>query len=151
MPLAAPLWDHVQLGGVTLLRAAPDPRTQAQDGETNRGIRPIRSLGQQDDRLVAAVHELRHALGHFGRRWRGLVVLAVEVVQQLPDRGRVVARRAPDDGQARVPTASKYSSSKRASPSVPRSYSSRKSSSAASNSLSRPSLAALARATIVGP
>lgn len=52
---------------------------------------------------------------------------------------------------ARVPTASRYSFSKRACSAVPRFHSSQKRSSASSNSASRPVLDAFARATMVGP
>ena len=52
---------------------------------------------------------------------------------------------------ARVPTATRYSCSKRASSGVPRFHSSQKSFITWSNSASRPSVAAFLRATIVGP
>lgn len=63
-------------------------------------------------------------------------------------------RRNPPEAprcQARVPTTTRYSCSKRASSSVPRFHSSQKRSSASSRSPSRPSRLALLRAAIVGP
>ena len=113
----------------------------------------LRSVGHADRRLAEA-HKfgLSPVLGPDGAR-------AHEGPRAAGDDPRragccVRARCAGREGRlsyARIPTAIRYSFSKSASSSVPRFHSSQKSSSAPSNSSSRPCLTAFARAAIVGP
>ena len=95
--------------------------------------------------LSAAVYQ------HGGLTAQQADVVAEQIAWDVTGNGAAADANRLARRQARVPTASRYSSSKRARPGVPRSHSSQKRSSAPSSSSSRPLRRAFAWAAMVGP
>jgi hypothetical protein len=159
--------DRTTIVGTGLARGPTMVRANSLSDDLDPGVRlvdveHVRGAGQRDlPRLGQQVHDEL-----IGPHKRGIAEVALDEGHGARDRadlqgdqqspsGPACGPRRPVGPQpcrhARVPTASRYSFSKRALSSVPRFHSSQKSSSAALNSASRPLLRALPWATIVGP
>ena len=63
----------------------PEPELQAICAHVRAALAPEHAVGQQDER-IAAVEQLPHPFRQRRRPRRGLIELAVEGVQQPPDR-----------------------------------------------------------------
>ena len=130
----------MEIGAYTFAEVAPDPDTGRPDAP--RRLRELLEEAETAERAGLDVFGVgEHHRADFAV---SAPAVALSAIAARTERLRLTSAVS-------VPTATRYSFSKRARSGVPRFHSSQKSSSAFSNSASRSSLRAFAWATIVGP